>query len=443
MGKKSFNLRLWFAICSFGVIAAVASGSAWWLTNYMTSSLLQREGKLAQEFLESIVNVNGAVTFEDRKANEPANPMLLDLAQHLLGMPGISRINIYSLPRRVIWSSEPQLVGTIGERNGELEEAFEGQVVTELSDLGHEKGEHVALGKSGFMIEAYIPIRSNAGKGPILGVIEFYRLPVELDVMLRNGRLVVWLGAATAALLLFLALYGIVQRGAMVIERQQDSLSRMETLAAIGQMASAVAHSLRNPMSSIRSTAELWGDQLPPETRFVATETIAEVDRMDRYVKDLLAYAQSERSQLAPVDTVGVVDAIIETNQRAAERAGVTIRRTGGGEALVLANERLLEQSLTSLVTNAIEAMPAGGTLEIVVAPKRRGRVKLTFVDTGRGIPPDLLKRVADSYFTTKSRGLGLGLVLARSIIEKFGGRMEIASVVGAGTRVTVDLRAA
>ena len=94
-------------------------------------------------------------------------------------------------------------------------------------------------------------------------------------------------------------------------------------------------------------------------------------------------------------------------------------------------------------MTNAIEAMPEGGRLDLAVMRNPQDRVIISINDTGRGIPAELLDRVTDSYFTTKTRGLGLGLILAKGIIERFDGKMTIASTVGSGTSVTVDLKEA
>nr|WP_276557435.1 HAMP domain-containing sensor histidine kinase [Prosthecomicrobium hirschii] len=210
-------------------------------------------------------------------------------------------------------------------------------------------------------------------------------------------------------------------------------------------MASAVAHSLRNPMASIRSSAELWHSGLPPDERWAAAEVIAEVDRMDGYVRDLLAYARAEPYQLQAVDFAKVAGRVIGKYAQAIKRYRIEV--AGGIEAApvrVMADEMLLEQALNSIVTNAIEAMPTGGRLDLSVVPATEAdRVRIAVVDSGAGIPGEIIDRVAHSYFTTKARGLGLGLVLAKGIIERFGGQLTIASQPGAGTTVAIELRSA
>ncbi|TPQ51706.1 hypothetical protein C2U72_06805 [Prosthecomicrobium hirschii] len=444
MPKRAFNLRLWFAVCALGTIAAVSAMSAYAVTDFLTTSLLEREAEVSQEFMESIIRVDGAAMFGGETSQQEQS--LSYYASHIMSMPGIIRVNIYSADRRMLWSNEKQLIGQVYNDNQELVAASKGQRVTEIGSVsGDTKAEHVALAETGHFVEAYIPIREDRGQGKVLGIVEIYKLPQSLDATIRSATAIVWFAAALSALLLYSSLYWIVQRGALLIERQQDNIGRMEAFAAIGQMASAVAHSLRNPMASIRSSAELWHSGLPPDERWAAAEVIAEVDRMDGYVRDLLAYARAEPYQLQAVDFAKVAGRVIGKYAQAIKRYRIEV--AGGIEATpvrVMADEMLLEQALNSIVTNAIEAMPTGGRLDLSVVPATEAdRVRIAVVDSGAGIPGEIIDRVAHSYFTTKARGLGLGLVLAKGIIERFGGQLTIASQPGAGTTVAIELRSA
>jgi two-component system sensor histidine kinase HydH len=445
--NRTFNLRVWFAVGSFATIALICVFTAFWVSDFLTRSLLERESEVSQEFMESIIGTDGGAVFrDDGPGPRTPNPLLLEFANHIISLPGMLRVNIHAKTHRILWSTEKQLVGKVFENNDELDDAFRGERVIEIGNLPDPKPEHVGLGDSGRFIEAYVPIRLDQGRGPVVGVVEFYKRPLGLDTAIQNGRRVVWIGAALAAIVLFAALYWIVQRGAQLIERQQRHMGQMEAFVAIGQMASAVAHSLRNPMSAIRSSAELWRSQQPGGRCEVADEVIREIDRMDGYVRDLLAYARSEAYHLQPVDPLKVIAAILTRQKPAIDRNQIDTQTIDGSvtPTKVMADEMLLEQALTSVLTNAIEAMPHGGTLRITVGPDGgKKSVRIEIADSGRGIPEELLKRVTESYFTTKARGLGLGLVLAKGIIERFQGKIEITSTRDVGTHVFIDLKTA
>jgi two-component system sensor histidine kinase HydH len=442
---QTFNLRLWFGAGSFGTIAVICLLGAFWVSHFLTSGLLERETEVSQEFIESIVTVDGSAMFHDDDT-EPyvAKPALLDFAKHIVSMPDIIRVNIYAATHRVLWSTDKRLIGKKFDINDELDDAFKGERVAKVGMLPDGKLEHVGLGRNGRFIEAYIPIHADGGRGPLLAVVEFYKQPLALNAAIERAQHTVWLVAGGAALVLFLALYWIVARGARLIEQQHERLGHMEAFAAIGQMASAVAHSLRNPMSAIRSSAELWQTDQPSGRCEIADNVIHEVDRMDAYVRDLLAYAKSDNYQPQPVDPWRVVETILVKQRASIDRNNIEIETRADRAAVrdVLADEMLLEQALTSVVTNAVEAMPEGGTLAISIDASDKD-VRIEIADTGRGIPAELMQRVRESYFTTKTRGLGLGLALATSIIERFHGRLDIGSTPDRGTRVSIALKPA
>ncbi|MBK8086462.1 MAG: hypothetical protein IPK28_23065 [Devosia sp.] len=160
-------------------------------------------------------------------------------------------------------------------------------------------------------------------------------------------------------------------------------------------------------------------------------------------MRDLLAYARPEPYDLQVIDPHSVLTGIVERHRHAAGRSGmiITLSDAFEGKSRIKADFKLLEQALTTVVTNAIEAMGEGGQLAIAISRSpARGMIRLSFGDTGRGIAPDVLQHVSSRYFTTKPGGLGLGLVLTRGIIERFGGTFSIASTRDVGTTVTIDV---
>lgn len=444
MGRP-FNIRLWFVVTSFGVIGAICILSAVTISTFMTRALIDRESEVSQEFLESMMPIDRQALFAGPPAMQ--NPVLQEFANHLASLPGLIRANIYSADRTVVWSTEKRIVGQRFETNDELEKALEGKRVTDVGwapdDL---KAEHIALAENyvGRFIEAYIPIRADRNSRHVIGIIEFYKLPAALNTTIKKGQSIIWIGAACAALFMFIALYWIVQRGARIIEVQQRDLAQMQTLAAIGQMASAVAHSLRNPMAAIRSSAELWQAEQSIEDHVPVKDIIGQIDRMDRHVRNLLNYSRSSTHALRAVDPIEVVKA--NAPSLVAHSSGAKIDFVVADDrtepSSVLADELLLGQALNSIFTNAIEAMPNGGVLRVNLSKPNAQQIIIEVCDTGLGIPADQLRRVTDSHFTTKTYGFGLGLMLAQKIVESFSGTLGIASTRGIGTRVSITLQA-
>lgn len=439
---RPFNIRLWFALASFGVILSIGIAFALLMTGFVSSRMLQREAEVTREFLESVIRAEQSAQDLFSGGDPATNTALASFAGHLRSMPDVLRANIYGKDRRILWSTDAALIGQRFGANPELEEAFGGALVTEFGTLSADsKAEHVALGTdaAGHFIEAYIPIGTPSD---VQGVVELYKVPAALEIMIREGQRIIWLSAAVGALILFATLYGIVRRGAIQIERQQVELGRMEALAAVGQMASAVAHSLRNPLANIRSSAEVMR-QDPTDADQGTADIIGEVDRLDQCVRELLNYARAEPAARQNIDPRELVEDCVAKQLSQLSRAKVTaeiddrrMRRTP-----VAVDPSLFAQALTSIITNAVEAMPQGGRVSILLLDgPNAGGSTINVTDNGPGMAPGVLSRVSEPFFTTKTRGLGLGLALARRIVERFGGRLAIDSSEGKGTSVRIEM---
>jgi two-component system sensor histidine kinase HydH len=424
-----FDLRVWFAITGFAVIAVLSAAFALLMSNFLTTTMLDREVAVTQEFVQSILGAEnyGQRVFIGDSAD--ANEALKAFADHVRAMPEILRVNVYGADRRILWSTNADLTGRRFENNPELEEALEGKLESEIGELASDsKPEHIALGASatGHFIEAYLPIRRGDA---VIGVVEVYKVPTALEAAIARGRRIIEVSATIGALVLFATLYWIVRRGALQIERQQAELGRMEGLAAVGQMASAVAHSLRNPLSGIRSSAELLRLE-NTAARPASDEIIGEVDRLDQCVRELMDYARSDTVSVQRVEPLDLVRDTIERHRTALERArvAVTIDDERRARRPVDVDPPMLGQAMASIVTNAIEALPDGGSLRIVLSDPDSRHTQISFTDSGSGIPANLLPRISEPFFTTKIHGLGLGLALARRIVERFDGTLDILS---------------
>ncbi len=222
------------------------------------------------------------------------------------------------------------------------------------------------------------------------------------------------------------------------LQAQQARLVESETLAAVGQMASVVAHSIRNPLASIRTSAELAQElEASGPGGEIAGDIIQEVDRMDRWIREFLQFSRPGESDLEhTLDLNEVVADALDGFSRSMEKQGVAVE-FGRSEAplLLRGDPRLLEQMLNSLLSNAVEAMPEGGTLSVTTAIQA-AHMELVVADTGVGMSAQQLRELFKAFETHKREGLGLGLALVERIVCGHGGTISVSSDKGVGTRV-------
>jgi PAS domain S-box-containing protein len=227
----------------------------------------------------------------------------------------------------------------------------------------------------------------------------------------------------------------------------QERLIRQEKLAVLGQLAGGVSHELRNPLGAIKNAAYFLNMVLEePEPKVKETLEILEkeVDTSERIISSLLDYARPKPPVRRKVD---VNDVVQEALSRAVVPEDVEVV-SQLDEALpsILADPDQLAQVFGNIVLNAIQAMPRGGQLTVKTAvsgrgdPRGRPWVAVSFTDTGVGIPEENLGRVFEPLFTTKAKGIGLGLAVVKTLMEGHGGSIEVESTVGEGSTFTVRL---
>jgi signal transduction histidine kinase len=215
-----------------------------------------------------------------------------------------------------------------------------------------------------------------------------------------------------------------------------DALARARNLEQVG---SKVAHELKNPLTGVKALVQL-GVRNPAEaaSRERLEVIDREVARMQEILQNYLSFtrpllAVSPRAlRLGPL----VQDALVVLSARA---DAAQVRLYAQGDDVVEADPRRLKEALLNLVANAIEATPPGGEVAVAVRPDGED-AEIVVRDTGRGMPPETLRRIGTPFFTTRDDGTGLGVVLARSVIAQHGGTLRYESEPGAGTKVRVTL---
>ena len=231
-------------------------------------------------------------------------------------------------------------------------------------------------------------------------------------------------------------------------ERLTAQLVQSEKLASIGEMAAAVAHGLRNPLASLRAAAQLVARHPDaPSAREQLGAILEEVDRLDHRISHLLSFSRPAPYHPAQERLDNLIEGLLPrmAEPMREQSVAVTVQLPPGLPDLHV-DPVQIDQALQEVVSNALDAMPAGGELHLDAsqAPHDgRPGVELVIRDTGRGIPEEALASVCEPFFTTRREGTGLGLAITRRFIEQNGGHLTISSQVGSGTTIRIWLPAA
>ncbi len=232
--------------------------------------------------------------------------------------------------------------------------------------------------------------------------------------------------------------------------RLERELAERERLALLGQMAASISHNLRNPLSSMKTLLQLQleNPELPASARPDCEKAIAEVDRLNAKLTQLLRYAKpavraDSGISAATVDAAAVAARTVSLLQHEAERRGVSLTFECAAQKVeAVATEEALSDILSNLIVNAIEAVPAGGTVRVCLS-HRDADVVLEILDDGPGIPENIRARIFQPFFTTKPSGTGLGLAIVEKRIAEIGATIACDSPAlnARGTRFVVTLK--
>ncbi|MFL6443094.1 MAG: sensor histidine kinase [Candidatus Sulfotelmatobacter sp.] len=227
------------------------------------------------------------------------------------------------------------------------------------------------------------------------------------------------------------------------IERlHRTQMSRAEHMATLGEMATGLAHEIRNPLAGIAGVIEIIGRDLPATSpaRSVLKDVRQEIARINRIVTDLLQTARPHPPQVRKSDLNTTVEhAVMLGRQQALSKSTeITLRKDPSLPEVEHDSDRI-HQVLLNLLLNALQAIDASGKIAVTVELRGKNAV-IEVADNGRGIAPDHLPNIFRPFYTTKGDGTGLGLSLARRIVEDHQGRIQVTSTVGKGTTFAVIL---
>ncbi len=261
----------------------------------------------------------------------------------------------------------------------------------------------------------------------------------------QDLRLFTVFGSLAGAALQNAFLYADLKHKIIELNSAQQQLVHSTKMAAIGELAANVAHEINNPLTSVLGyTSHLLktlevSEESRRKLRMMEQETL----RVRKIIRNLLDFSRQRASWMQPGDVVQPLRETVSLLQGAAEGASVRIIEDYPASSVTVnMDHNEIKQVFINIMTNAIHAMPEGGELRVRVDAGRDGETAVEFSDTGHGIPEEHLKKIFDPFFSTKGNGdgTGLGLSISYRIMQSHGGRIEVESEVGRGSRFRVIL---
>ncbi|MEM3697026.1 MAG: PAS domain S-box protein [Candidatus Bathyarchaeia archaeon] len=230
----------------------------------------------------------------------------------------------------------------------------------------------------------------------------------------------------------------LVEQRTKALKEAQEQLIKSERLAAIGQVAAMVGHDLRNPLTGIKSAVYYLKNRLGSLIDKNVEEMLRlieeNVEYANKIISDLMEYSREVKLEFRETTPKAIVT---ETLLTVEIPKGIEILDLTQDSPKIKVDVDKMKRVFGNLIRNAVDAMPKGGKITIT-SKELNGNVEIAFTDTGTGIPNDVLEKIWTPFFTTKSRGMGLGLPICKRLVEAHGGKISVESTVGKGTTVTV-----
>jgi two-component system, sporulation sensor kinase A len=219
----------------------------------------------------------------------------------------------------------------------------------------------------------------------------------------------------------------------------ESLLLKKEKLSVLGELAAGIAHEVRNPLTSIKGFIQMMQQTKRIEEAHIQI-VLDELERINQIISELLVLAKPQSHYYKPFPLHEAVNYVMNLIGHEAMLNNIGITLTDGtSRPFIYGDKNQLIQVFINIMKNSIEAMPKGGTIDLVIS-ETKDKIKIIIKDTGNGIPKERLSKIGEPFFTLKEKGMGLGLTTSTKIIQEHKGMLEIDSEVGKGTKVSIIL---
>ncbi len=225
----------------------------------------------------------------------------------------------------------------------------------------------------------------------------------------------------------------------------EETLQRKEKLTAMGQLASGVAHEIRNPLNAIGMISQRLNKEFQPEEgekeyRDLTKTVVNEVRRINEIIKQFLKFARPPELDLKRTSIESLIKSVVKLTSAQARERGIEISLKLNSIPLILIDPNQIKQALLNIIQNSMEAIPGAGEIQIQSKKIDENQASIEISDNGIGMSQETLSKIFNLYFTTKPTGTGLGLSLVHQIVSQHDGRIEVESELGKGTRLLIYL---
>ena len=239
--------------------------------------------------------------------------------------------------------------------------------------------------------------------------------------------------------------YLFIIQNITIEQKRSEFLERMNKLISLGELATNIAHEIRNPITGIGVVLDILksNEKLSRSEEGLINEANEEIGRVEKLLSDLLDFAKPKEFNFELADINDVINGISFIINQLKSRHVKLVFKLDQGMPMILLDQKRIRQALINMAINSLQAMPRSGELKFVTeysVDPGNDQVKIYVIDTGIGISNEHKNRIFDPFFTTRNDGVGLGLSITHSIIKEHGGMIEVDSEVGKGTKFAIIL---